>query len=107
MFGFGPKMATINARELQARLEQGEKPLIVDVREDWEYREGHIPGSVLKPLMQIRNWMKDLPKDQEVVLVCRSGARSAQAYQFLAAQGFTNLKNMTGGMVTWRGAVAR
>lgn len=108
MFGlFGPKMNTISTAELQSRLEAGEKLTIIDVREDWEYAEGHVPGSVLKPLGQIRTWANLLDKNKELLLICRTASRSAMAYQFLNSAGFTNLKNVTGGMVTWRGAVER
>lgn len=108
MFNFGgPRMQNTSARELQQRLEKGEKPMIVDVREDWEYQEGHIPGSVLYPLNQIRSWANKLNKEEEIVLVCRSGSRSAVAYQFLQANGFKNLKNMSGGIITWSGPVKR
>lgn len=108
MFAFGlGRTVNISAAELQQRLEAGEKPVMIDVREPWEYAEGHIPGSVLKPLGQIRTWANEYPKEKELILVCRSSSRSAQAYQFLKSLGFTNLKNMSGGIITWRGKVAR
>ncbi|MGE5675522.1 MAG: rhodanese-like domain-containing protein [Mycobacterium leprae] len=108
MFGFNrPRLNSITASEVEQRLSGANKPLVVDVREQWEYAEGHIPGSKLKPLNRIQSWAGELKKDDEIVLVCRSGARSASAYEFLQANGFTNLKNMAGGMITWRGAVER
>lgn len=107
MWGFGPRMNNISTAELQARLEKGEKPLVIDVREPWEYAEGHVPGSVLKPLGQIRSWAAELNKTDEVILICRTASRSAMAYQYLSSMGFTNLKNVSGGIITWRGQVAR
>lgn len=107
MFGFGPKMNTISTADLQARLEKGEKVTVVDVREPWEYAEGHVPGSVLKPLGQIRTWANELKKDDEILLICRTASRSAMAYQYLNSMGFTNLKNVSGGIITWRGTVER
>jgi rhodanese-related sulfurtransferase len=108
MFAFGSARAVnISPVELQQRIEKGEKPVIVDVREPWEYAEGHIPGSVLRPLGQIRAWASEFKTADELVLVCRTASRSAAAYRFLQSQGFTNLKNMSGGMVMWRGKVAR
>jgi len=107
MFGFGPKLNAISTAELQERLEKGEKLTIIDVREPWEYAEGHVPGSVLKPLGEIRTWANELKKQDEILLICRTASRSAMAYQFLNRMGFTNLKNVSGGMVTWRGKVAR
>ena len=108
MFIFGrPKMAAATPAELQERLASGDKVTVIDVRDDWEYREGHIPGSLHRPLGQISTWASEFQKDQEIYLICRSGARSASAYQYLASQGFTNLKNVTGGIIAWRGPVER
>ncbi|MBY6275036.1 rhodanese-like domain-containing protein [Symbiobacterium thermophilum] len=107
VFGFGPRIESITTAELQARLERGERPKIIDVREPWEYAEGHVPGAVLKPLGQIRTWARELDRNEEILLICRTASRSAVAYQFLKRLGFTNVKNVAGGMVTWRGEVAR
>lgn len=100
-----PQVNNISAQQLQELLTGGHNPLIIDVREPWEYEEGHIPGSTLLPLGGIPQWAQTLDKDEEIVLVCRSGSRSVGAYQYLQRLGFTNLKNMVGGMITWRGAV--
>ncbi len=75
--------------------------VILDVREDWEYQEGHIPGAVLIPLGTIPNRLDEIPRDKTVIAVCRSGNRSSQATQFLRSQGFDNVHNMTGGMIDW------
>ena len=75
--------------------------LLLDVREDSEYAEGHIPGAVLVPLGQIPDRLSEIPKDKTVVAVCRSGNRSNQATEFLRQQGFDNVHNMTGGMNSW------
>ncbi|MCS7459397.1 rhodanese-like domain-containing protein [Paenibacillus doosanensis] len=94
-------MQTITPEQLKKRLEQGEKLDIIDVREDEEVAQGIIPGAVHIPLMQIPDRLADIPKDRETILVCRSGNRSGRAYDFLTAQGFANLKNMSGGMLEW------
>ncbi|MDF2627555.1 MAG: hypothetical protein K0R39_1386 [Symbiobacteriaceae bacterium] len=107
MFGFGPKISTITTAELEERMKKGDRLTIIDVREPWEYAEGHVPGSVLKPLGQIRTWAGEFDKNAELLLICRSASRSAQAYQFLTAMGFKNLKNVGGGIITWRGQVER
>ncbi len=107
MFAFGPRMNNVSTAELQARLENGEKPIIIDVREPWEYAEGHVPGSVLKPLGNIRSWANEFNKKDEILLICRTASRSSMAYQYLQAMGFTNVKNVSGGIITWRGAVER
>lgn len=101
------KRADISAADLHAQMTQGGKPRVIDVREPWEYEEGHIPGCTLKPLGQIQDWHKELNKNDELVLVCRSGSRSAGAYEYLEKQGFTKLKNLSGGMINWRGPVER
>lgn len=78
--------------------------VILDVREDWEYAEGHVPGAVWIPLGELPTRLNDIPKDKTVVAVCRSGNRSSQATSFLRGQGFDNVHNMTGGMNTWQQA---
>lgn len=75
--------------------------VILDVREDWEYAEGHIPGAVLLPVGSIPDRLSEIPQDKTVVAVCRSGNRSNQATQFLRQQGFDNVHNMEGGMIAW------
>ena len=106
LFG-GARMENITPADLQKRVENKEKLTIVDVREPWEYQEGHLPGSRLLPLGQIRTWAGELPKNEEIIVYCRTAARSASAYKYLQAQGFTKVKNMSGGIIAWRGAVQR
>lgn len=77
---------------------------VIDVREDWEYQEGHIPGATLIPLGSLPDRVDEIPQDKPVVLVCRSGNRSSQAYRFLTQQGFDNVHNMVGGMIAWEDA---
>jgi rhodanese-related sulfurtransferase len=74
---------------------------LIDVREQYEYDEGHIPGVTLIPLGTIPNRLNEIPTDKEVIFVCRSGNRSNQATQFLQQQGFDNVHNMLGGMNAW------
>ncbi|MDF1513848.1 MAG: rhodanese-like domain-containing protein [Anaerolineae bacterium] len=75
--------------------------VIIDVREDYEYHTGHIPGAELLPLGQIPDRVADIPTDVPVILVCRSGNRSGQAFDYLSQQGFDNVHNMLGGMIAW------
>lgn len=82
-------------------LRQQEDVLILDVREDWEYNDGHIPNAVLVPLGTIPNRLGEIPRDKTVIAVCRSGNRSSQATNFLREQGFENVHNMVGGMKAW------
>ena len=93
----------ITAEELKQRLSKGETPIIIDVREDWEYQESNIAGSKLIPLGTLPQRLDDLEeyKDQEVIVHCRSGARSANAKAFLQQQGFSNVRNMLGGILAY------
>ncbi len=78
--------------------------VIIDVREDWEYAEGHVPGATLIPLGDLPARLAEIPTDKTVIAVCRSGNRSNQATAFLRGQGFENVHNMTGGMISWEQA---
>ena len=75
-------------------IEQG--ALVVDVRTPQEYAEGHLDNAVNFPLSELDKHFKDIDKDKVIVLYCRSGNRSAKAYQYLQSQGFTNLHNAGG-----------
>ena len=76
---------------------------LVDVREPHEFvgELGHIEGAELVPLATISLAARDWSRGQEIVVVCRSGARSAQASRSLAAMGFTRVMNLRGGMIAW------
>jgi len=94
---------TITAAEVKQRLQANEKLNIIDVREPFEYEETNIPTAVNIPLGNIPMHMEELEhlKNEEVIMQCRSGARSAAAQQFLINAGFTNVKNMVGGILAY------
>ncbi len=97
-------MKTITATELKEKLSSGEKVNLVDVREADENAVFNI-GGILLPLGKIMSMQTDEidnHKDDEVICYCRSGARSMQACAMLESMGFTNVKNLTGGMVKWQ-----
>lgn len=81
-----------------------EGAFILDVREPQEWEAGHIPGATLIPLGQIPDRLSEIPQDQPVVVVCRSGNRSAQATQFLRQSGYGLTTSMSGGMNQWAAA---
>lgn len=97
-------MENISVSEVRSRLQAGENIHLVDVREPEENAEFNI-GGILLPLGKIQSLetepIDDL-KNEEIVLYCRSGNRSAQACMFLEMSGFSNVKNLTGGMNEWR-----
>lgn len=77
---------------------------ILDVRTSEEWNQGHIPGSILVPLDQLPGRLSEVPRDRDVVVVCRTGVRSAQGLQILQQAGFTRAVSMTGGMIAWQAA---
>jgi len=82
-----------------------ENILLIDVREEWEFREGRIPGAILLPLGKLDKNYQQLGTDAKIILVCRSGNRSGTAAKFLAEKGYKNVYNMVGGMLAWKGIV--
>ena len=93
----------ITVTELKKRMDAGDKSFVlIDVRETYEYEEFNI-GTRLIPLGTLPEALNELAenKDAEIVLHCRSGARSGQAAAFMMANGFTNVRNLEGGMVAW------
>lgn len=96
----GPSISAATLAEIKER----DDVFVIDVREQWEYDEKHIPGVTLIPLGAIPESLGQIPTDKTVILTCRSGNRSGQAADFLRAQGFTNVHNMEGGILAWEAA---
>jgi rhodanese-related sulfurtransferase len=92
---------TTTVEELKARLEAGEKIHLIDVREDEEVAQGIIPGAIHLPLGQVPQRLNEIPKEEEVIFICRSGYRSDQACQYLASLGYKGASNLIGGMLAW------
>ncbi len=78
-----------------------EGALLVDVREPNEYAEVHAEGALLVPLSEFEARYAELPRDRELVMICRSGARSARAGRYLLENGYTNVVNLAGGTLAW------
>lgn len=95
-------MKQFTAKEVENMLTQGQSVNIIDVREVEEVEAGKIPGAIHIPLGLLEFRMNELDKSKEYIMVCRSGARSGRAYQFLESHGY-NVINMTGGMLDWEG----
>lgn len=95
-------MQQMTVRELKTRLDQtGAKPVILDVREDWETKLCALPGSTLIPMGQISARSAELDPESEIVVICHHGIRSLHVAKFLADQGFKRLYNLQGGVDAW------
>ncbi|MBA3614132.1 MAG: rhodanese [Nitrospirales bacterium] len=92
---------TITVRDLKVRMDKGDKIFLLDVREPHEYSLAKIDGSVLIPLGQVPHSLKQLDPSAEIVAYCHKGMRSADAVGFLLQQGFSNVKNLIGGIEAW------
>ena len=91
----------ITSVELKRRMDAGDTPFVLDVREPNEYQINRIAGSTLIPLGELPRRYQELPKDREIVTQCKMGMRSQKALEFLRTVGFTNLKNLKGGILDW------
>lgn len=96
-------MKQISAVQLKAWLDDPArpKPLLLDVREPWEFEVARIPGAQLMPMRSVPARHHELRRDAEIVVVCHHGARSYQVGLFLEHQGFANVINLYGGMAAW------
>jgi rhodanese-related sulfurtransferase len=100
----GATPASITVQDAAQKMKAADKPLLVDVREPSEWDEVHIDGARLAPLGKVDSELADVDHNREILLVCRSGRRSAKAQQLLATKGFTKLTNVEGGMLAWEKA---
>jgi adenylyltransferase/sulfurtransferase len=100
-----PTMKECSPIELKALLDSGETFRLIDVREPHEWEIGHIEGAELVPLATVPTACAGWDHDERLVLMCRSGKRSADALAHLAQQGFTDLTNLRGGILAWSDSV--
>lgn len=94
-------MDTILPSEIKARLEKGEKLIMIDVREDEEVAMGMIPEAEHIRLGDLPARHHEIKKHDEIIFICRSGSRSGHACEYLESLGYKGLKNMVGGMLEW------
>lgn len=96
-------MEKITARELKEKLEKGAEVTVIDIREEWEYEENHMPDSENIPMHQLPAKAPEMEelKEKEVVLYCNTGPRSITARQVLAQNGFSDVKFLDGGIEAW------
>lgn len=97
-------MKEISVLELKEKLDKGEDFQLIDVREDFEYETSNIGGQLI-PLGGILIEADKVDKDKQVVVMCRSGKRSAAAIMQLEQLGYTNLYNLQGGILAWKAEI--
>ncbi|MFC3414919.1 rhodanese-like domain-containing protein [Algoriphagus hitonicola] len=96
-------MEDINVNELKERLEKKDQFLFLDVREEWEYEDDNL-GAKNIPLGDLPHQLDELEqyKNEEIIIHCRSGARSGNAKKFLESKGFSKVRNVLGGIMAYR-----
>jgi rhodanese-related sulfurtransferase len=96
-------MQNLTTPELAAWIENAarEKPVLLDVREPWEFETCHIDGAFNIPMNTIPGKLSELNAEQQIVCICHHGARSMQVALFLERHGFTQISNLTGGVHAW------
>ena len=95
-------MRELSATEMHDRLNQtGESPMLLDVREPWEFEKARIQGSQLVPMRSVPDRLHELDPDRETVVICHHGIRSRMVGHFLERQGFNKVINLSGGVAAW------
>lgn len=102
MFSFlrRPTTPEITVDELD-ELRRNRDVRVLDVREDWEFRRGHVPGAIHVPLKQLPTRAARLPRTTRYAVICQSGSRSRSATDYLVAQGFDGAVSVRGGIGAW------
>lgn len=96
-----PEVPDFTPEEAQAAVGKG--TLLIDVREQWEWDAGRMPGARLIPMGQITERLAELPREQDIIFTCRSGNRSGAIKDFLIDEhGYTRVHNLLGGILAWQ-----
>ena len=96
-----PSLPEISSQELKQKFDENESVFLLDVREQSEYDIVHLEGARLVPLNTLPHHLDDLPSDQEIIVYCHHGQRSLYATAYLHQNGFTDAKNLAGGIDQW------
>lgn len=96
-----PELSEITPGELKKRIDRGDHPLVLDVREPWEVAAASLPGAVNIPMGEIPSRLSELDPGRETVVLCHHGIRSAQVAMYLARNGFEKVSNLAGGIDAW------
>jgi len=91
----------LSPEELKARLDAGEKPLVIDVREAWELEKSALVCAKHMPMGSVVQRLGELDPAMPIIIMCRSGGRSMQVAHWLEAAGFQSVANLTGGILAW------
>jgi rhodanese-related sulfurtransferase len=91
----------VSVEQLKARMDAGEQPRVIDVREGWELEISRIPGTLHLPMNQIPERLAELDPEQELIIMCHAGGRSLRVAHFLESRGFRSVANLTGGILAW------
>ena len=95
------QVPAIDVGQHRQRLKAEPAPFLLDVREPWEYRDGHVPGAQLIPLGELEQRVNEVPRDRPILAICHSGQRSLAAAGYLQHLGYTSVSNVDGGTATW------
>jgi adenylyltransferase/sulfurtransferase len=87
-------------KDFKGRRDRGEDVFLLDVREPYEYQIAQIGGTLI-PQNDVPNRLAEIPRDREIVVQCRSGARSQRIAEFLKQSGYLNVSNLAGGILAW------
>src|SRR5256712_4909168 len=99
-------MSEITPTELKGRLDRNDRPLLLDMRQDWETKLCRLENAVHIPIEEIELRTEELNPDDEIVVYCHQGVRSAAVAAYLREQhGFKNVKNLAGGLDAWARSV--
>jgi rhodanese-related sulfurtransferase len=98
-------MSEISPQDLKTRLDRKEAPLLLDVRQDWEVQLCRLPDAVHIPIEELELRVEELSPQDEIVVYCHQGVRSAAVAEYLRSLGFANVRNLTGGLDYWARAI--
>jgi len=94
-------MLEVSVTTLKSKLDAGDDFILLDVREPFEIEIASVPGALCIPMNTVPQRVQELDPDAEILVMCRSGKRSADITAFLMHQGFANVHNVTGGILAW------
>lgn len=100
-------LRTLKSNDFKSEMEQSKNRLLLDVREQNEYKHGYIPSAKNIPLSQLKQRLGEIPMEQNILLYCQSGMRSKNAARVLQKNGYTRLAQLQGGVSAWSGKLTR